>query len=173
MATTDHFNIKIFLYEIEPLIWRKFSVPANYNFAQLHQTIQKAMGWMDLQEHEFLHGKGKKLDQLIGSADSDHASSPFFKNENDIILSHFVGRKKLPLRILYRYDLMEEWVHEIVIEAKEEKDLTIPFMLAGERACPLEDSGGAWEYKACLEGESNWMEDDYDPEVFNLKDIRF
>jgi len=169
----DHYTLKIFLYEIEPLIWRKVSVPASYTFKQLHQAIQKSMGWLDLQQHEFLHGKGKKLDQLIGSADSDHASSSFFQDEADVTLSAFIGRKKLPLRILYRYDLAEDWIHEITFEEKTANDSEKPIIIGGERACPIEDSGGPWEYKACLAGEAQWMENDYDPEAFDPSKIKF
>ena len=169
----EHYTVKIFLYDIEPQIWRQFSIPAQFNFEQLHKAIQKAMGWLDLQEHEFLHGKGKKLDQLIGSSDSDHAGAPFFQDEKEVILADFIGRKKLPLRILYRYDLVEEWIHELVIEAKSEQSSDKPLMLGGERACPLEDSGGPFEYKACLEGDSQWMENDYDPEAFDPEKVKF
>ena len=173
MATTEHFTIKIFLYDIEPLIWRRFTVPSDYTFEQLHKAIQKAMGWDNLQEHEFLHGKGKKLDQIIGSKDNDLAKAPYFQNENDIVLQDFIGRKKLPLRILYRYDFAEEWIHEIIVEAKNENDTAKPTSLEGERACPPEDSGGAWEYKACLEGESEWMDAHYDPEKFEASKVKF
>jgi len=173
MPQTEHFTIKIFLYHIEPIIWRRFSIPCNTTFEQLHQVIQKSMGWLDLQDHEFLHGKGKKLDQIIGAESNDHAASPFFQNEKDIILSKFVGRKKLPLRILYRYDFAEEWVHEIVIEAKTENNSDQPILLEGERACPIEDSGGPWEYKACLEGESSWMDDSFDPDAFDFTKVKF
>ena len=173
MNTTEHFTLKVFLYEIEPQIWRRFSVPADVTFTQLHQIIQKAMGWLDLQEHEFLHGKGKKLDQIIGDTSNSHTAASFFQDEKGITLKDFVGRKKTPLRILYRYDFTEEWIHEIVIESKDANTSGQACMLAGENACPIEDSGGPWEHKACLEGESQWMEDDYDPTRFDPKDVTF
>lgn len=173
MDTTEHYTIKIFIYEIEPQIWRRFSVPTTVNFFQLHQIIQRAMGWLDLQEHEFLHGKGKKLDQIIGDTSNDHASSDFFRNEKKVLLADFVGRKKTPLRILYRYDFTEEWIHEIVIESKDNNSTDQPVMLEGKKACPIEDSGGAWEHKACLEGESEWMEDGYDPDHFDIGEVTF
>ena len=172
MTTSEHFTVHLFLYDIEPKIWRRISVPSTFTFAQFHQVIQKSMGWLNLQEHEFLHGKGKKKDQLIGASDNEHADSTFFQNEESITLAEFVGRKKLPLRLLYRYDLMEEWIHEIVIEAKDANPSATPLLLEGERACPPEDSGGAWEYKACLAGEAQWMEDDYDPEYFDPSSVK-
>lgn len=172
MAAPEHFTAKIFLYEIEPLIWRRFSFPSNFTFAQLHHTIQKVVGWNNEQGHEFLHGKGKKLDQIIGTLDNDLAKSPFFKNESDIVVSKFAGKKRLPLRILYRYDFYEEWIHEIVIESKSENSSPIPILLEGERACPPENTGGAWEYKSCLAGESNWFDEKYDPELFDPSQVK-
>ena len=79
MSENLHYTAKIFLYEIEPLIWRRVSFPADSTFEELHDIIQKAMGWGCEQGHEFLHGKGKKLDQIIGSLDNDHAKSSFFQ----------------------------------------------------------------------------------------------
>ena len=46
-------------------------------------------------------------------------------------------------------------------------------MLDGERACPPEDCGGSFGYKECLEGFAEWMDDDYDPEAFDVKAIKF
>lgn len=172
MATTHHYTVKIFIYEIEPQIWRKFSIPADFTFAQLHQTIQKVMGWQNLQDHEFLHGKGKKLDQVIAADDHDHAGASFYQNEENVVVGDFVGRKKLPLRLLYRYDFMEDWIHEIVIESKNENTTPKAVAIEGARACPPEDSGGPWEYKSCIEGESRWMDDDYDPEKFDITKIK-
>jgi hypothetical protein len=167
----EHVIIKVFLYEIEPQIWRRFSIPSNFSFGQFHKAIQSAMGWLDLQDHEFLHGKGKNMNQIIGV--SSNSSLASFQNENDLTLSQFIGRKKLPLRMLYRYDLVEDWIHEIVFEAKEANASLVPLMITGERACPIEDSGGPWEYKACLRGESDWMESSFDPESFDPKTVKF
>ena len=34
-------------------IWRRFEVPASYNFWDLHVAIQDVMGWQDYHLHEF------------------------------------------------------------------------------------------------------------------------
>lgn len=171
MSENLHYTAKIFLYEIEPLIWRRVSFPADSTFEELHDIIQKAMGWGCEQGHEFLHGKGKKLDQIIGSLDNDHAKSSFFQNEQEVKVLDFMGRRRFPLRILYRYDFYEEWIHEIVIESKFETSSNSAVLLEGERACPPENSGGAKEYSACLAGESEWFDPEYDPELFDVSKV--
>lgn len=171
MSLNLHYTVKIFLYEIEPLIWRRFSFPAESTFADLHDIIQKVMGWNCEQGHEFLHGKGKKLDQIIGSLDNDHAKSSFFQNEATVKISDFIGRRRFPVRILYRYDFYEEWIHEIVIEAKDENASNSVKLIEGENACPPENSGGAKEYLACLAGESEWFDPEYDPEAFDASKV--
>lgn len=169
---SDSFTVKIFLYDIEPAIWRRINVPGEITMAKFHTIIQQAMGWEDRQAHEFLHGKGKKLDQIIAAADHDHAGAPYHQDETKIKLADFVGRKRLPLRLLYRYDFAEDWIHEIVVEAKEPTDSNKPTLIDGERACPPEDSGGPWEYKSCLAGESDWLDPRYDPEVFDPNKVK-
>jgi len=145
----DSYVIKIFLYEVEPLIWRRFSVPATATFAELHQIIQKVMGWNDEQAHQFRWGKGKRLTNVIADTQEQVAPQDDFQDESEITLAGFVGRRKFPLRMMYRYDFFDD-----------------------ARACPPEDCGGSFGYKECLEGFAEWMDDDYDPEQFDPKAIK-
>ena len=71
---------------------------------------------------------------------------------------------------MYRYDFFDSWTHEVVIEKKTE-DANAPRMLGGGRACPPEDCGGSFGYKECLGGFAEWMDDDYDPEMFESESI--
>jgi len=170
----NRYTVKILIYGIEPLISRTFSISGNVTFQTFHTVIQEAMGWEDKHDHEFRHGKGKQLNDVIADAGHEHAGQDYFKNEAEVTLDTFVGRKKIPLRFLYRYDFFEDWVHEITIVKKEETDQSSPpEMICGERACPPEDSGGTHEYMACLSGESDWLDIDYDPEAFDLSKIKF
>ena len=162
--------IKIFLYEVEPMIWRRFCVPGNVSFAELHQIIQKVMGWNDEQAHQFRHGKGRHLKEVISNTKEQVGLGDNLTDENAITLAEFVGRRKLPVRMMYRYDFFDEWTHEVVIEEKREDDNGLQ-LLDGERACPPEDCGGPFGYKECMEGLAEWMDDDYDPEDFNVKSV--
>ena len=46
-------QFKVHLRGSKPLIWRRFEVPASYNFWDLHVAIQDAMGWQDYHLHAF------------------------------------------------------------------------------------------------------------------------
>lgn len=165
----DAFTVKIFLYEVEPQVWRRFTVPADATFAQLHRIVQKAMGWNDEQDHQFRHGKGRHLGSVISNTREQVGPRDEFTDESEVTVKDFVGRRRLPIRLMYRYDFFDEWTHELVIEGKTEGDA--PILLGGERACPPEDCGGPFGYKECMGGFAEWMDDDYDPEYFNKDEV--
>ena len=48
--------LKIQLLDIEPVIWRRFAVPASITLDRLHDVIQIVMGWTDSHLHEFTIG---------------------------------------------------------------------------------------------------------------------
>lgn len=164
------YTLKIFLYEITPQIWRRLSVSGDTTFAELHEILQLAMGWEDKEQHEFRYGKGKNLTNVIAADSEEVVGGGDFTDEKDITVDQFMGRRRTPLRMLYRYDFLEDWVHELVIEKKEELaegEEVLAELLEGERACPPEDCGGAWGYMSALEGEVDWMDDEFEPELFD------
>lgn len=166
--------IRTFLYQIEPVIWRRFSIPAQATFKDLHDAIQQAMGWEDRHWHEFRHGKGKRLLDVIGPDHEEVEKGENFQEERKVTLKDFVGRRHFPIRFLYRYDFKDEWVHEIVIEKKtEEGEGDLPILLEGERACPPEDCGGAFGYMQALNGDLMWLDDAYDPAHFDPGEVTF
>lgn len=165
------YTIKVFLYEVEPEIWRRFTMPAEATFADLHRVVQKAMGWNDEQAHQFRHGKGRHLGNVISDTKEQVAPGDDFKDEKEVKISDIVGRRRLPLRMLYRYDFFDDWTHELVIEEKGEDD-GAPRLLGGARACPPEDCGGSFGYRECMGGFDEWMDDDYDPEAFDPNEVQ-
>jgi hypothetical protein len=52
------FQFKVTLKYTKPPIWRRIQVPATYNFRQLHNAIQAAMGWAGYHLHNFQIGTG-------------------------------------------------------------------------------------------------------------------
>lgn len=81
------------------------------------------------------------------------------------------------------YDFGDNWTHEIVVEnfLPELPGIPYPRCTGGARACPPDDSGGAWGYEEYLEALRNpdtpekkdmvnWIGDDFDPEAFELTD---
>ena len=168
-VTPEHYQLKIVLYQIEPTIWREVSVPSSATFLELHQVLQAAMGWEDRHLHEFRHGKGKRLTSVIASVDEDIVQGDDFRDESEVTLKEMLGRKRFPSRMLYRYDFREDWIHEVAFLRKVECDEVKAKVLGGERNCPPEDAGGAHGYQACVDGDLDWMDDDYDPAIFDPK----
>ena len=84
----------------------------------------------------------------------------------------------------YEYDFGDSWEHKVVLEkvlpkAGSQDTLSC---IAGERACPPEDSGGAWRYAELLRALSDpsnteheemleWIGDDFDPERFDVAEV--
>jgi hypothetical protein len=175
MAKTSDQNrvtVKVFLYGIQPQIWRRFSISKEVTFIQLSDAIQAAMGWDDKHPHEFRHGKGKRLVDVIGPIGLQDQVLGDFKDEAVLTVADFIGKRKLPIRILYRYDFADEWIHEIVFEKRVEGEGG-PQLLDGARACPPEDFGGTFQYMQALHGEIEWMNPGYDPEVFDANAVSF
>jgi len=158
--------VKVFIYGIQPQIWRRFSVSTDVTFARFSEVVQAAMGWSDKHPHEFRHGKGKRLVDVIGPIGLEDQVLGEFQDEAELTLAAFLGRRRLPIRILYRYDFADEWIHEIVFEKREPGD-GAPTILDGARACPPEDFGGTFQYMQALHGEIEWMNPGYDPEAFD------
>lgn len=164
--------VKVFLYGIQPQIWRKFSLSKEATFAALSDAIQAAMGWENKHPHEFRHGKGKRLVDVIGPNGLQELVVGEFQDEAQLTLGQYLGKKRLPIRMLYRYDFADEWIHEVVFE-KGETGEGGPAMIGGERACPQEDSGGTFQYMQALHGEIEWMHPGYDPEKFDSAAVDF
>ena len=132
--------------------------------ADLHYTIQIAIGWNDVHLNRFhIHGQdfGVYYDGEISFAD----------NPEKVLLSAFGFRTRE--RFLYEYDFGDAWLHEVRIEKRLLLDpkRIYPVCIDGKHAAPPEDCGGVLaymqmrkelEYRA-LFGD-NWINDDFDDE---------
>lgn len=171
-AAPTHAIVKVFLYGIQPTIWRRFRMPLESHFGALHEAIQAVMGWEDKRPHEFRHGKGKRLVDVIGPVGLADQTPGEFRDELGLTIDQYLGRKALPMRMLYRYDFADEWIHEVVFEQRVIAEGG-PAIIEGERACPPEDFGGAFAYMQALHGELEWNDRTYDPEAFDPAKVSF
>jgi hypothetical protein len=167
-----HVVVKVFLYGIQPTIWRRLRVPLEIDFATLHDHLQDAMGWNNKRPHEFRHGKGKRLVDVIGPVGLADQTPGEFRDELSLTIAAYLGRKALPMRMLYRYDFADEWIHEVVFEQRVIATGG-PALLEGARACPPEDFGGSFAYMQALHGDLEWDDRKYDPEAFNPATVVF
>ena len=164
--------VRVFTYGIQPKVWRLFSVPVSFTFLELSDAIQAAMGWENKHPHEFRHGKGKRLVDVIGPVGLQDQTLGDFQDETKLTVADYIGRKRLPIRMLYRYDFADEWIHEVVFEKREEGEGG-PLMIDGGRACPPEDFGGAFQFMQALAGEIEWAHPGYEPEKFEIASVDF
>ena len=165
------YQLKVTLKGVRPPIWRRVLVGDTTTLARLHAILQVVMGWEDSHMHSF------KIDGVeYGEPSID--SYVTVKDERRFALGEVVSKVKT--KFLYTYDFGDEWQHELLVEeilpiAAEQP---LPACVAGKRAGPPEDVGGAWGYMALLEARDNPRHPErenfarliaaYDPEAFDL-----
>ena len=179
------YQFRITLNDSKPPIWRRIHIPETYSFWDMHVAIQDAMGWEDYHLHEFeMINPSTNLKVNIGIPSKDD----FFGREvlpewKQKIAKYFSMENP---SAHYTYDFGDDWVHKIKFEKilTREKNIDYPICIKGKRACPPEDCGGIWGYEDLLEIINNpkheeyeemleWLGGEFDPEHFDVKEIRF
>jgi hypothetical protein len=163
----------------KPSIWRKLSVPADCTLGELHKILQIAFDWDNGHMHSFTINSVE-----YGMADMGFDYGNDMADEDSVRLYDLNLQPKQ--KFSYLYDFGDSWEHEIgvseIVPAGDEKwDLTCPRCLEGERAGPLEDSGGIWGYEDMLEiladpnheeyEETHDWAGDVDPEYVDIEEI--
>jgi transcriptional regulator with XRE-family HTH domain len=173
------YQFKITLLHLQPAVWRRFQVPNDFTLGDLHRVVQIVLGWENDHLHEF------RLRDARFGATHDPMGGPLSMegslDENEYRLCELGLRAKSKLH--YEYDFGDGWQHQLVLEkALPHAPGFVPVCLEGARACPMEDSGGAWGYANKLEiladpkhpeheQIAEWMGGSFDPEAFNLEAI--
>jgi Plasmid pRiA4b ORF-3-like protein len=171
------YQLKITLDNIRPPIWRRILAPEDVTLADLHEIIQRAMGWENYHLHMFTIAG-----QVYGDPEDDETGDIGTVNEKRYRLNQLGLREKA--KFSYEYDFGDGWEHTILLEKILPADASIryPVCLTGKRACPLEDVGGAWGYEEFLEILADpkheehdhyveWSGGDFDSEVFDLDEV--
>ena len=158
------YQLKVWLQGISPMVWRRLLVRSDSTIADLHYTIQIAMGWSDVHLNRFhIHGKDFGVYHDGGIS--------FANNPEKVLLSAFGFRTRE--RFLYEYDFGDAWLHEVRIEKRLPLDpkKTYPLCIDGKHAAPPEDSGGAQAYMQMRQElkyrsvfGNNGIHDDFDDE---------
>ena len=176
----------VVLTNTTPLVWRRIQVPDRYTFWDLHVAIQDAMGWLDYHLHEFTVVDPKLGRTLrIGIPDGETPESRLSLPGWRIPLSGFFDHMQSH-PAAYVYDFGDDWEHVVTYETTEPADrsLTYPRCVAGERACPPEDCGGAHGYLQFVEAIQNprhpehramlqWVGRPFDPHHFDPSRVVF
>ena len=170
-GTGEVYQLKITLRDVRPPVWRRIQVK-DCTLGRLSDILQTCMGWGGGHLHAFDIGG-----EQYGELDPDGMME--VRNETRIKLSQIVaqGSKKFS----YTYDFGDNWEHVIQVEKTlpPEDDVSYPRCVAGKRACPPDDCGGAWGYGDFLEAIRDpkheqhadmmeWIGDEFDPEKFDI-----
>ncbi len=164
------YQLRVTLSDVTPPVWRRFALPGGFTLDRLHRVIQHAMGWQDYHLHSF------EIDgEQYGDPDPDGELD--LRDELDVRLDSVAGKDG---KFTYIYDFGDWWEHEVVVEAvyPAEPDERYPLCLAGARACPPEDVGGAYGYASFLaaladpdhrehDSMTEWIGRPFDPEAFD------
>jgi hypothetical protein len=161
------------LQEVEPPVWRRLVVPSDTPLPRLGALLQAALGWEA--------GHVGVFDTGVVRYGPEDAELEDLEDDASVRLAELLpaaGHKAL-----YEYDpLGDSWQHLLAVEQvgpSPEVGGGTPRVLAGERACPPEDIGGAPGYEDLLEaladpaheGHAEAREvagEDFDPEAFDL-----
>ena len=179
------YQFKITLKGIRQSIWRRIQVPDDYTFWDLHVAIQDAMGWVGYHLHSFhiLNPETGLKEEISGIDDSswdDYKATPGWERN---ISQYFTPENN---KALYVYDFGDDWQHDVKLEKAlpREKNVKYPICIAGKRACPPEDCGGAWGYMNLLEILSDpnneeyedtleWLGEKFNPDDFDSGETVF
>jgi site-specific recombinase XerD len=138
------YQLKIFILDIHPMIWRRIRVSSHSTIADLHYIVQIAMGWTDSHLHRFIiNGEEYGIHQIGGIS--------FTSDPHKVQLADFrLGEKH---RFFYEYDFGDDWQHEILVEKvlTSKSNNLDPVCISGKRACPPEDCGGAERFMAMVQ----------------------
>jgi hypothetical protein len=178
----EAYQLKLMLEGSKPPIWRRLVVPAAISLDALHAVIQIVMEWDNDHLHQFRVGTRKDGDLTTFSVPG-MIEDAVNLDEAKARLDALLVRPKDKLR--YLYDFGDSWLHSLVLETilvLPSEEAAVPRCVTGERASPLEDSGGLWGWeRVCtaladpsdpdaddlLEG----LDPDFDPEAFDVEAI--
>ncbi|TKB05879.1 plasmid pRiA4b ORF-3 family protein [Desulforhopalus sp. IMCC35007] len=164
----------------DPLIWRLIQIPGTCTLADLHDVIQRSMGWSDSHIHQFIVGK-------ISYEPTIRSNTPRISKrfDEDKYQLHTL-EEGMRFMFSYIYDAGGGWEHEIHLSevVPATKPISHPIVLAGERACPPEDVVDIHEYHQLITAfETPGSKDyhrlyemtgrpDFDPAVFDLESAK-
>src|SRR5919202_4419549 len=146
-AAAAVYQLRVVLRGVSPLIWRRLLVRGDSTIADLHATLQIALGWSDEHLNRFvIHGREYGVSHLGGIG--------FRDDPRQVRLADLGLRVRE--RFLYEYDFTDGWQHDVRIEQilPMEPCHSYPVCIAGRRNVPPEDCGGPWAFLKLRQGYS-------------------
>ncbi len=146
-------------------------MPGAAKMAKLSEMLLATMGWTNSHLHAFEVGE-KRYGMCFDDYPDDEIDE-----KGVTVLEALEGEP----RFAYEYDFGDSWDHDVVIEALTWSHLGLKFgvCIDGQNACPPEDVGGTFGYRAFLEAIADpgneehddyleWVGGSFDPAGFDL-----
>ena len=180
-TSREHLVFEVRLEEAEPQPWRRFTLPADSTFFDLHAAIQDACGWGDCHLWFFCDRDG---DVVAGIPEDDPWCRPAEEDGADakeLRLQEWFGRRR---KCWYLYDFGDDWRHEVRLLRREKLEKPQRrTLLDGEWQFPPEDCGGLPGFERCVgavkTGRDPWEEEgflewlgDWRPDGLDLEAVR-
>lgn len=178
------YQFLVTLNGVKPKVWRRFIVPATFDFYDLHSVIQTSVGWTNSHLFNFSINdtQNNKTIELVGDEESvnenfamaqhymknlpekgsfaDEMYQRFIRTQlllaRDVDLNQYVNDTA---KFRYLYDFGDGWDHEVVMEeVVEDYELEYPQVVEGKGTCPPEDVGGPPgydEFKRVMKDKTN------------------
>ena len=175
--TVVQMQLKVTLLDLRPGIWRRLVVPAKIKLPKLHDVLQCAFDWTDSHMHAFRLGAETYQELAPQEPELGPFDSGEQHDERKFRLCDLLHAPKDWL--IYEYDFGDSWEHEVLLEKllPSSAGRTVS-CLAGARAGPPEDCGGAPGYGHLLEVLANprhpdreelleWVGESHDPDAFD------
>ena len=116
--SAEVYEIKMFLADSHPLIWRRLAVRSDMTLARLHDVIQIVMGWQNCHLHQFIVGDDKDP-TYYGVPDMGFMADLGPKTLGDAKVQLRDIAKQRGSRFIYEYDFGDSWIHGLeVVEVK-------------------------------------------------------
>jgi hypothetical protein len=170
------YQLKITLTNIAPPVWRCVLVKSDITLAKLHRIIQLAMGWTNSHLHLFETMDGMEY------SDPQYFEEDIPQDEKKVKLNQLLLAANE--RLLYRYDLGDNWEHDVCLEQilSADAEQYYPVCTDGKRAVPPEDVGGTHGYAEFLKAIADpqheehdsfieWIGGEFDAEAFDIDKV--
>lgn len=136
-------------------VWRRLIIPYDISFENFHTILQIAFSWQNLYLHDFIiFDKVKPIIKLVQrQEDIVYPAKLPMLAETGVKIAECIPKYK---RLLYHYNLSEEWEHTIFVEDFVfNYDKNYPVCLDGEGDAPPEDAGSGGRRKGLLKKWNN------------------
>ena len=139
----------------KPLVWRRFSLPADCAYFHLHCAIQDSFGWQNSHLHRFeIWENGRRELTFSLGRENKPSDDDYCEIENGVL---DLFRESIS-EFIYLYDFEDNWRHRVIIEdfaqagIKGTSGKMIAHRHGGEGHGPPEGCGGVGGFAEFLEG---------------------